>query len=150
MTGTRCCSLPAAAGAVALLLGAVGAPAPTAARRGWCCCGSWLTAVAFVPGLSRSIRHSHLHLTAHAPLPPLPSNVQPLTCSVHAHAAGSSAECGISVLRCMARDVMTWSMAALQRVKPHWATLSLTAPSALTPPGSCATSQRAREMVHIT
>jgi hypothetical protein len=81
---------------------------------------------------------------------PLPSNVQPLTSSVHAHAAGSSAECGISVLRCIARDVMTWSMAVLQPVKPHWATLSLTAPSALTPHGSCATLQRDSDMVHIT
>jgi hypothetical protein len=137
--------------AAALLLGELRALLPMAARRGCCCFGSLMMGVGFVPGLSRSIKHSHLHLTAHAlPPPPLASNLQALTSSVLTHAAGKSAECGISVLRCAARDVMTWSIPAPQAVKLQRAADTLTAPSALTPQGSRATSQLSSATLHIT
>jgi hypothetical protein len=97
-----------AAAAAALLFLALSVALRTATKRGCCCGGTCVIAVGFTPGLSRSIKHNHLHLTAHAlPPPPLASNLQPLTSSVHTHAAGNRAECGISELRCAARDVMT-------------------------------------------
>jgi hypothetical protein len=105
--------------------------------------------VGLVPGLKRSIKHIHLQRTAHAP-PPLPSKLLSLTSMPHAHAAGSSSECGASLLRCCARQDMTQSTATPQPLKLQRATVSLAAPRALTAPGSCARWQCVRATLHTT